>query len=149
MPSRLKIVPDVVHNQKVCAMHLDGLADEAARRMRLFKIGAIVVVDGQGRVIGIVTERDITWRVVADGQDPAKVLLGDIMTRNPDTLAPDDTAHDALEMMRMCGYRHLPVVGGGRLVGMVSVRDLYEVTKLDLEELIDSIQRDGSGLPKA
>lgn len=141
MPSRLKIVPDVVHNQKVCAMHVDGLADEAARRMRLLKIGAIVVVDNQGRVIGIVTERDITWRVVAEGRDPAVVLLGDIMTRNPDTLAPHDTAHNALDLMRMRGYRHLPVIDGSRLVGMVSARDLYEVTKLDLEEMINAIQK--------
>lgn len=145
MPSRLKIIPDVVHDQKVCAMRPDGCVDEAARRMRLFNIGAIVVVDERGRVIGIATERDITRKVVAERRDPATARLRDIMTGNPDTLAPDDTARDALDLMRIRGYRHLPVVDGERLVGIVSARDLYEVTKLDLEQWIEAQRRSRSG----
>ncbi len=141
MPSRLKIIPDVVRDKKVCAMQPDGRVDEAARRMRFFKIGAIVVVDERGGMIGIVTERDITQRVVAERRDPTTVPLSDVMTPNPDALAPDDTAQDALDLMRLRGYRHLPVVDRGRLVGMVSVRDLYEVTRLALEQLIDRTQQ--------
>lgn len=137
MASRLQIVPDVVNNQRLCAMQPDGRVDEAARRMRFFNIGAIVIVNDRGRLIGIVTERDITRRVVADCRDPRTVTLADIMSRDPDTVGPEDTAQYALDLMRTRGYRHLPVVAGDRLVGIVSVRDLYEVTKLDLEQGID------------
>lgn len=148
MPSRLRIIPDVVNDQRVCAMRADGRVDEAARRMRFFNIGAIVIVDERGRIIGIVTERDITQRVVAESRNAAAVSLADIMTRDPDTLAPHDTAQDALDMMRVCGYRHLPVVDHERLVGMVSVRDLYDATKLDLEQSIDFRHQQNSGTPK-
>jgi len=141
MPRRLKIIPDVVREQRICAMRGDGRVDEAARRMRYFNIGAIVIVDDNRRLIGIVTERDITRKVVAEGRDPAAVSLGEIMTANPDTLAPDQTARDALDLMRVRGYRHLPVVDNGRLIGIVSVRDLYEVTRLDLEQIIESALR--------
>jgi CBS domain-containing protein len=141
MPSRLKIIPDVVHDQKLCAMQANGRIDEAARRMSFFNVGAIVIVDEQGRLVGIVTERDITRRVVAEGLDPAKTRLGDVMSRNPDTLRPDDTAAYALALMRTRGYRHLPVVDNGRLVGMVSARDLYEITALELEQAINDKSR--------
>lgn len=137
MPHRLKIIPDIVHDQKVCAMRPDGRVDEAARRMRFFNIGAIVVVDAGGRIVGIVTERDITQRVVAQCRDPSAVALAEIMTPNPDTLGPDDTAQDALDLMRVRGYRHLPVVSAGRLAGIVSVRDLYEATRLALQQVIN------------
>lgn len=140
MLNRLRIIPDVVRGQRVCAMQADGRIDEAARRMRFFNIGAMVVVDPRGGIIGIVTERDMTQRVVAECRDPKTVSLADIMTPNPDTLAPGDTPQDALERMRLRGYRHLPVVDRGKLVGMVSVRDLYEVTKLDLERSVNSMQ---------
>jgi CBS domain-containing protein len=136
MPKRLKIIPDVVRERKVCAMRPDGLVDEAARRMKLFNIGAVVIVDNDGNVIGIVTERDITRKVVAEKRDATHVSLSEIMTSNPDTLAPNDTAHDALDLMRLRGYRHLPVLDDNRLIGMVSVRDLYEVTKMNLEQLL-------------
>lgn len=141
MPSRLKIIPDVVRDQRLCAMHANGRVDEAARRMSYFNVGAIVIVDEQGKLIGIVTERDITRRVVAERRDPAKTLLREVMSANPDALRPSDTAEDALRLMRVRGYRHLPVVDEGRLVGMVSVRDLYEVTKLDIEQSLDRERR--------
>lgn len=137
MPSGFRIIPDVVQGQTVCAMQATGTALEAARRMDFFNIGAVVVVDNVGRLTGIVTERDITRRIVAEGRDPAAVPVGDIMTRDPDTLAPEDSAADALERMRLQGYRHLPVIDRGRVIGIVSVRDLYEVIKLELERAIE------------
>ena len=86
------------------------------------------------RLVGIITERDMTSRVVAAGLNPETTSCVEIMTGNPDTLSPDDTASDALAMMRERNYRHLPVVKGERVVGMVSVRDLYAVHKTELEE---------------
>ncbi len=86
------------------------------------------------RLVGIVTERDMTARVVAVGVDPETTRVRDIMTADPDTLAPDKTAADAIRMMREHNYRHLPVVDGGTVVGMVSVRDLYAVYNAELEQ---------------
>ena len=84
----------------------------------------------------IITERDLTRRVVAKDLDPKKTPIIDIMTANPDTLSPDDSAGDALELMQSRHFRHLPVVEDGKCVGMVSIRDLYTAVKSALEENI-------------
>ncbi len=132
----LKIIPDIVSDQTICAMPEAGLAAEAARLMMGFDIGAIVVVDDTGKLTGIVTERDIARRVVAARLDPEKTTVGQIMSRNPDTLAPGDSPLNALELMWVRNFCHLPVVENNRVVGMVSIRDLYEVMKLILEQSV-------------
>jgi CBS domain-containing protein len=132
----LKIIPDIVSDQTICAMPEAGIAAEAARLMMGFDIGAIVVVDDTGKLTGIVTERDIARRVVAARLDPEKTTVGQIMSRNPDTLAPGDSPLNALELMWVRSFRHLPVVENNRVVGMVSIRDLYEVMKLILEQSV-------------
>jgi CBS domain-containing protein len=130
----MKIIPDIVSDQTVCEMRETGAAAEAARRMTDFDVGCVAVVDDTGRLTGVVTERDIARRIVAPGLDPEKTTVGQFMTRNPDTLSPDDSPLDALELMWIRKFRHLPVVDGDRLVGMVSIRDLYEVMKICLEQ---------------
>ena len=83
---------------------------------------------------GIVTERDLCQKVLAKSLDPDSTAVGDIMTANPDTLSPDDSAGDALELMQTRKYRHLPVVVNGKCQAVVSVRDLYSAIKESLEE---------------
>ena len=131
-----KIMPDIVKRQKISSLKSDNTVLEAATMMVKANIGAVVVLDGKDRLIGIVTERDMTRRLVAKGLDAKKTQLSEIMTKNPDTLAPDDSAFDALELMQARNYRHLPVVEDGKCVGMVSVRDLYAAAKASLEENI-------------
>ena len=131
-----KIIPDVVKRQTISSLKPDNTAFEAASMMTKANIGAVVILDPKGGLIGIVTERDMTRRVIAKGVDPKGTRLADIMTKNPDTLSPDDSANDALELMQARRYRHLPVVEDGKCVGMVSVRDLYAATKQSLEESI-------------
>jgi CBS domain-containing protein len=75
---------------------------------------------------------------VAAGLDPDDTALGGVMTPNPDTVAPNDTALDALRRMSERGYRHLPVVDGERMVGIVSIRDLYTAVN---EELAEDLQQ--------
>ena len=75
-------------------------------------------------------------RVVAKGLDPKETPIADVMTENPETLSPDDSAGDALEMMLSRHFRHLPVIDGEKCVGMVSIRDLYKAAKSSLEESI-------------
>lgn len=131
-----KIIPDVVKRQSISSLKPDNTAFEAASMMTKANIGAVVILDPKGGLIGIVTERDMTRRVIAKGVDPKGTRLADIMTKNPDTLSPDDSANDALELMQARRYRHLPIVEDGKCVGMVSVRDLYAAAKQSLEESI-------------
>ncbi len=131
---RLRIIPDIVKDQKIRGLSEQSTNREAAKQMADNDIAAIVVTDDGGKLLGIVTERDMTRRIIAKGRDADKVTVGEIMTRNPDTLAPGDSAQDALELMRTRKYRHLPVVDDGRVVGMVSIRDLYAAVKTALEK---------------
>lgn len=130
------VIPDIVKDQSIHALSPDRTVVEAAKLMANRDVGAIVVIDEEGRLAGILSERDITRRVITKGMDPKKTTIADIMTANPDTVRPDDSALEALEIMRVRHYRHLPVVDDGKVVGMVSVRDLYEVMKEELEHSI-------------
>jgi CBS domain-containing protein len=89
------------------------------------RIGAVPIVD-KGRLVGIFTERDVVLRIVAAGRDPNKTTLAKVMTPDPDTLEPGDSVRAALDLMQAGHFRHLPVVDGGRLIGIVSIRDLYQ-----------------------
>ena len=129
-----KIIPDIVQRQNVCALTKADTVLTGAKQMAERHIAALVIVDDASKLIGIVTERDMTQRVLAKGLDPKVTLLGDVMTKNPDTLAPDDSASDALELMRSRNYRHLPVTENGRCIAVVSIRDLYAAVKSALEE---------------
>ena len=128
-----RIVPDLVSNQTLASLPPSATVRDAARVMTERHIGAVLVaVDG--RLQGIFTERDVLARVVAAGLDPDDTALGEVMTPNPDTVAPNDTALDALRRMSECGYRHLPVLNGEQMVGIVSIRDLYAAANSDLAE---------------
>ena len=127
-----KIVPHVVHEQELAFAAPQLSVRDAAQLMARRRIGAVMIGDAD-RLLGIFTERDLAVKVVAAGLDPETTPLSQVMTPSPDTLAPDDTAHHALSMMRERGYRHLPVADGTRIVGMVSVRDLYDSVLDELE----------------
>jgi CBS domain-containing protein len=101
-----------------------GLAD-AARQMHERNVGAVLVLTN-GRVSGILTERDVL-RAVATGE-LAGTRVGAWMTRDPETIGPDDSTAHAASVMIHGGFRHLPVIDEGRPVGIVSIRDLVRVT---------------------
>lgn len=129
-----KIVPHLVNNQALATLEPTATVRQAAKAMAERHIGAVLVV-ADGRLAGIFTERDVLSRVVARGLDPNDTALGTVMTPDPDTVSPDDTAFAALERMASRGYRHLPVVdASGTTVGIVSIRDLYDTVKRELEE---------------
>ena len=128
-----KIVPDVVNDQTIHTISPSDTARQAAKVMKENNVAAVMVTESD-KLIGIITERDITTRVVAAEIDPDQALAKDIMTANPDTLHPEDTAAQAITMMKERNYRHLPVTDGDQIVGMVSVRDLYAIYNLELEE---------------
>jgi len=127
-----KIIPDVVSDQMLYKLPPTASARDAAKVMGANKVSAVLVTDGE-RLVGIFTERDLTSRVVATGLDPDRTSLAQVMTPRPDVLAPDDSPLNALELMRIRHYRHLPVLDQGKIVGMVSIRDLYAAAKTELE----------------
>lgn len=120
MSSRL--IKDVVKNQAILTMAPGASVREAARQMKLRRVGAVMVVEG-GKLVGIFTERDGLFRVLADGRDPEATTLAAVMTANPATITPDRKLGHALHMMNDSGFRHLPVVENGSPIGMVSIRD--------------------------
>jgi CBS domain-containing protein len=111
---------------------VDGKLGLALDRMVEHRVGALLVVDAEGRLVGILTERDYLRKVVGLLPDYAHQPLRDYMTPDPETVGADDRLALALQKMDIGGYRHLPVVEeDGRPVGLVSVRDvLRHVTKL-------------------
>lgn len=134
MPSR-KLMPDVIKKQDLSCLPPDATVRDAALMMAERRIAAVLVTNG--RILkGIVTERDMTVRVVAAGLDPATTPLSAIMTADPDTLEPSAAAITAMELMERHHYRHLPVTVDGEAVGMVSIRDLFAVVRAHLEEEI-------------
>lgn len=141
-----RIVPDIINQQELWTISPQANIREAARLMAHRRIGAAMVVAG-GRLIGILSERDLSHRVMAPGLDPDTTPVSAVMTADPVTIGPRDDPRDALELMRSHGFRHLPVVDDGQIAGMVSVRDLYDAVKIQLEE--DLQERDayifGSG----
>jgi CBS domain-containing protein len=97
--------------------------DDAARRMRDHNIGDVIVIDGT-RVCGLVTDRDIVVRAVAEGRDPKLTKLSDICSTELVVVQPEDPLERAEQLMRDHALRRLPVVEGGRPVGIVSLGDL-------------------------
>jgi CBS domain-containing protein len=135
-----KIIPDIVEATSILTMGPDESAEQAAKLMAGKNIAAMIVVDGDGNITGIVTERDLCQKVMAAGLSAAETPVSAVMTANPDTLAPNDSASDALELMQTRKYRHLPVVENGKCLAVVSVRDLYSSVKEALEQDIRETQ---------
>jgi CBS domain-containing protein len=97
---------------------------EAAKRMCDRSVGSALVVES-GRLVGILTERDVL-KAFAGGVPPSE-LAKELMTRDPETISSDDTTEHATTLMLHGGFRHLPVIDGGELVGILSIRDVVDV----------------------
>lgn len=105
------------------ALPLDATLAEAARLMRDQGIGDVLVTTG-GRLCGVVTDRDIVVRAVAESRDADTTVVGDVCSAELITLSPNDDMATAVDLMRRRAVRRLPVVEGGRAVGIVSIGDL-------------------------
>ena len=105
---------------------------EAARYMMEYNIGAVPVLR-DGDLAGILSERDIMNRVVAVGRTPGTTAVSEVMTPNPRAVAADETIDECLFIMREFGFRHLPVVDGKDLKGVVSLRDVLMQQSAELQ----------------
>lgn len=112
----------LVENKESISCREDITVVEAARVMQRNRIGAIMVV-ADSKLIGIFTERDALFRVLAEGRDLHTTRVADVMTRDPQSIHPDKQFADALQLMHTGRFRHLPVVENGCAIGMVGASD--------------------------
>ncbi len=112
-----------IMTQKPVTLQSTDTVIAAARSMRDGNIGDVVVVEN-GQVQGILTDRDIVVRALAEGRDPARTTVGEICSKELTTLSPGAAIGDAENLMRDKAIRRLPVVEGGRPVGIVTLGDL-------------------------
>jgi CBS domain-containing protein len=99
---------------------------DAAQAMSRGDFGAVVIVENGGEVRGILTDRDIVVRGVAEGKDPGSTEIREVFTTEPTTLAPDDSLDEAVDALREAHVRRLPVVEETRVIGIVSIGDLAQ-----------------------
>ena len=137
MPKRL--IRSLIAGRQLHSVSSDSTVLAAAQTMAAKNIGAMLVVDGTA-LAGIFTERDALSRVLAKGLDPAKTKIAQVMTAKPLTISAEKPLSHALFIMHDNAFRHMPVVDGGKLVGVVSVRDALGP---EMSELVDKLaQRD-------
>jgi CBS domain-containing protein len=114
---------DLLKNQKVHFVDAEQTVLEAARLMMEHNFGAVPVTRN-GELVGIFSERDIMTRVVADARTPGATKIAEVMTPNPKSVAPNESVEDCLFLMREYGFRHLLVMEGKDVKGVVSLRDI-------------------------
>jgi CBS domain-containing protein len=132
MPNRQ--LADIIKRQNAITLPVNATVQQACKKMRDRRVGAILITETDGRLAGLFTGRDAVARVLAEALDPSATTLGCVMTVQPDTLKPGAHAIDALRMMQDGGYRHLPVLDGSRIVGIVSRGDFTGLEGARLDE---------------
>jgi CBS domain-containing protein len=123
---------ELVKDRKVYSINAEGTVLEAARFMMEHNIGALPVLRN-GELAGIFSERDIMNRVVAVGRTPGHTAVSEVMTANPRAVNLDETIEECLFIMHEFGFRHLPIVDGKELKGLVSLRDIVMRQAAELE----------------
>ena len=137
-----RTIKEIIAGQELVAATSTTLVIDAAKIMKEHRVGAMLVVDR--KLVGIFTERDALFRVVAEGLDPNKTKLAAVMTKDVKTISPEKPFADALHMMAEGKFRHVPVVDGTRAVGMVSARDAMgpELETFMYSLIVDQQMRD-------
>lgn len=124
---------DIVSHQNPVTLPPSATVKDACTAMREHRVGAVLVVD-KGKLVGIFTGRDAVCRVLAESKSAASTKLADAMTPDPDTMPPGKTAIDAVRQMSDGGYRHVPVVDKGKVVGIVSKGDIRGLEQARLDD---------------
>lgn len=121
-------ISDIMREHRALSVDAEATVIEAARLMTEFNIGAVPVLRA-GELIGIFSERDLMRRVVAGGRSPAMTKVSEVMTSKPQTVSADSDLEECMQMMQEAGFRHLPVMEGNKLRGVVSLRDIILRTR--------------------
>ncbi len=128
----MKTLRDLVKDRRSYSVDATRTVLEAARYMMEHNVGAVPVLRN-GDLIGILSERDIMNRVVAVGRTPGTTAVSEVMTANPRAVPADETIEECLFIMREFGFRHLPIVDGKELKGLVSLRDVLMHQAAEIE----------------
>ena len=128
----MRKMSDIVRNQDPLTLPPDATVREACRCMRDRRVGAVLVIENDGRLAGIFTGRDAIHRVLAEDKSASETKLAEVMTRDPDAMPPGKTAIEVLRLMEDGRYRHMPVVDASKVVGIVS---RYDFSGLELDRL--------------
>jgi CBS domain-containing protein len=123
---------DIVKDRRVYSVEATRTVLEAARYMMEHNVGAVPVLRN-GELAGIFSERDIMNRVVAVGRTPGTTVVSEVMTANPRAVSADETIEECLFIMREFGFRHLPIVEGKEVKGLVSLRDILMRQAAEME----------------
>jgi len=128
----MKTLRDLVKDRRFYSVDATRTVLEAARYMMEHNVGAVPVLRN-GDLVGIFSERDIMNRVVAVGRTPGTTAVSEVMTANPRAVAADESIEECLFIMREFGFRHLPIVDGKELKGLVSLRDvlMHQATEIE------------------
>jgi len=126
---------------ELATVHPEASVLEAARLMNERRIGSLAVVDGEGMLIGMFTERDVLTRIVAEEKAPADTRVGDVMTKPVMACPPSATCDQMRAIMRGKRIRHLPIIDDGHLLGMISIGDLNQADTKTLEETVLYLER--------
>ncbi|MBM3647614.1 MAG: CBS domain-containing protein [Alphaproteobacteria bacterium] len=133
---------DMVHDKNPITLPETATVQAACARMRDRRVGAVLVTDKHSRLVGIFTGRDAVTRMLAEGRDPAKTQLLEVMTACPSTLPKCVTSLDALRLMEDGGFRHVPVVeDDGHIVSVISRGDFCGEEQARLDEETGFLER--------
>ena len=129
----MKLLRDIMRSGFLFMVQRDATVSEAVRVMAANNVGIVTVLDGD-RLAGVFSERDVVQRVVDQGLDPASTPVGDVMTTELVVADPDEDYQSAMHKMDQANIRHLLVVKDGRMLSMLSIRDLIRVDLQDKGE---------------
>lgn len=136
----MKTVKEFLSKRPVIAVQSIESVQAAAKKMAEHKIGALPVLEGE-RLVGIFTERDIIGKVVAPGLETSAVKVQDVMTTTLLFANADDTPDSCSAKMKQANIRHLPVIEGEHLIGMLSIRDLLALDMTEKDETIEFLEQ--------
>lgn len=125
---------DIIRDQNPLTLPPTATVKEACRHMNERRVGAVLVTDKDGALVGIFTGRDAICRVLALGKGANKTHLAEVMTREPCCMPPGRSAIEALRLMQDGGFRHIPITEDGRLLGVVSRGDFRGLEKARLDD---------------
>ncbi|MEM1198569.1 MAG: CBS domain-containing protein [Pseudomonadota bacterium] len=131
--------------QRVVSCQLGDSAQEVAKRLTDADIGAMPVVCHEGKIVGMISERDLTNRLSTMGSDVITLKVDDMLSKSVTFMGPSATLSDAFNTMRNRKFRHIPILDAGEIIGVISIRDVLEEFALEvgaLEDVSEELQID-------
>lgn len=136
------IVKSIIDNKgrDVVTLEPGASLDTAAKLLAERRIGAVVVIGAEGRVVGILSERDIVRMIAERGTGAMQEQVAQVMTRKVVTCTLDESIHSIMERMTSGKFRHMPVIDQGRLAGIISIGDVVKLRIVEMEQESDALK---------